>query len=695
MRRLGEAFKGRLEFAYHRTNETNIPSIVKNGFIPGYGDMYGKGWYMCYDLESQLNPIMTSYGNGVIKAQIFDKGVLIFDYNVSKELYGSKYTLVDQLIRQGIFPNEAAVPFFYKDMSKACELSFQNPSQSAAIAYHCFVKGANASQYLMGKNPREYSWGEGTSCLNSKGVPRINKITAIVFSGNHDGNVVVGYSPNTVLPVAYAIIDESVCYDYKNGSIGLDDIEFTPLKDYEIAEERARQARELYERLGALRNSSIISLDLRYNKMTAADFEKNFRWIARDSKVTNAEIVIDENGKFLFVGGSWDNGLWQGDQFGVADGRSFDGQPKFKGGVFTKGEFLGDWEFGKFIGGVFKGRWRGRGSKSQGGVWSASPECWDPAAIAYSGSKFLYELKAGSGKFIESELTPPEFYKSLEGPQVQFSPDKKTLIKFDPNFTGTYTIPDGVEEIGDQAFQGCKLKGVIFSNSVKNIGVEAFGNCSNLSKIQFGNGLKKISGYAFYNCISLGQVILPTGLQDIMGHAFESSSLSTIVIPNSVKYLGIRAFNMCDNLSSVKLSNALLGILEATFAECRRLFNVEIPDSCIEIGESAFTRCNKLRTIKLPNRLREIGPNAFYGSGINEIEIPSLVHTVDVFAFAYCNIKTFKMSPISSFSLQAFYNTKLNDFVFNGTLAQLDNEQAYQAVPAGTSIKCKDGEVTK
>ena len=694
MQKFGEAFKGKLEYAYHRTSETNIPSIVKNGFIPGYGDMYGKGWYMCYDLESQLNPNMVSYGKGVIKTQIFDKGVLIFDYNISKEMYGSKYTLVDQLLRQGIFTNINAIPKFYKDMSAMCEKTFDDPRQSAVVAYNCFVRGQDPIQYFSGKRPKEYNWGEGTSCLNVKGVPKINKITAIVFSGNHDGNVIVGYSPNTVLPVAYAIIDPQVCYDFKAGKIKIDDIEFTPLTDYEIAEERARQARELYERLGTLRNSSIISLNLQYGKMTSSEFETNFKWIARDSKVTNAEITVDKDKKFIFTGGSWDNGVWQGDVFGVNDGRSYENQPVFKGGIFTSGEFFGDWEFGKFINGTFNGRWRGKGSKMMGGIWSAPPSCWGPNATLYYGSKIMYETKPGSGKFVESDLTPPDFYKSLEGPEVKFSDDRKVLEKFDSKFAGIYTVPDGVNEIADGAFRGCKLKGVIIPNSVNRIGVQAFEQCKNLSKVQLGNGLKSIHGYAFAECASLSQITLPTGLQDIFDYVFQGSGLTSIVVPDSVKYFGTHVFSFCSNLSSAKLPSSIIEVPEATFDSCTRLFKVEIHDSCLMIGDGAFNKCSKLRLIKLPSRLREIKFRAFLESGLTELEIPSLVNHIYGSAFTNCKIKTLKMSPISTIDYTAFLYCDIDTIIFDGTLAQFEDQRFNHALEIGVKVKCKDGEMT-
>lgn len=692
--RINEAFTGKLEFAYHRTDEINIPSIVKNGFIPGYGDMYGKGWYMCYDLNSQLRSSMTNYGNGVIKAQIFDKGVIIFDYNVSRELFGSQYTIVDQLMRYGIFKTKSEIPKHYVDMSRICEKTFSTPSYSAHIAQQCFVQGRDPIQLDLGKNPKGYMWGEGTSCLNKRGVPKINKITAIVFSGNHDGNVVVGYSPNTVLPLEYAIIDNSVIEQYKSGQLTFSDITamFTKLKDYDIAEARAKQARDLYERLGVLRNSSIISLDLQYAKMTSAEFEKEFAWIAKDSKVTDAEIVIDPNKKFIFEAGSWDNGVFQGDIFG--DSRyagSWSQQPTFKGGVYKSGEFYGNWEFGRFVNGVFKGRWLGKGSKRNGGIWAAPPECWDSTqAIAFAGSTFMYEIK---GRFIESNLTPPDFYKSLQGPEVNFSDDKKVLVQFDKKFQGEYKVPEGVETIEVGAFYQTQVKSIILPNSLKVIKSKAFFETTNLKNVKFGSGLKEIREYAFYKS-GITSLNLPLGLETIGDAAFGFSSISgNVVIPDSVNKMGFGIFTRSE-ISVIKLPKASNTIPGLMFKECSRLFQVTIPDNYTNIEDKAFESCTKLRQIKFPSNLKSIGDEGvFRNTGLTSIEIPDKTTYIGISAFENCNsLDTVKLpKSISVLEEGCFKNVNKITIHYDGTQRDWDNIRKNNSHYQNTlTIICKD-----
>ena len=85
--------------AYHRTKKENMEPIIDEGFRPGQGSMYGKGFYLTYDLTSQTRSDMTHYGDGILKCKINPKNLLILDYNTSTDVFGEEYSLKDQLIK--------------------------------------------------------------------------------------------------------------------------------------------------------------------------------------------------------------------------------------------------------------------------------------------------------------------------------------------------------------------------------------------------------------------------------------------------------------------------------------------------------------------------------------------------------------------------------------------------------------------
>lgn len=90
---------------------------------------------------------------------------------------------------------------------------------------------------------------------------------------------------------------------------------------------------------------------------------------------------------------------------------------------------------------------------------------------------------------------------------VEFSDDRKTLIRCPKNFTGSYSVPNGVEDISNFAYKDCKnITEIIISNSVVRIGEEAFYGCTCLNSIVIEYNIKHIGGYAFLGCEALTYV---------------------------------------------------------------------------------------------------------------------------------------------------------------------------------------------
>ena len=91
------------------------------------------------------------------------------------------------------------------------------------------------------------------------------------------------------------------------------------------------------------------------------------------------------------------------------------------------------------------------------------------------------------------------------------------------------------------------------------------------------------------------------------------TSLTEIVIPDSVTEIGVQAFYGCTKLESVTLpiNKNFKEIRPATFAGCTRLTDIIIPDSVETINQAAFEGCTSLIYVAIPNSVFEIGGDAF------------------------------------------------------------------------------------
>lgn len=139
-------------------------------------------------------------------------------------------------------------------------------------------------------------------------------------------------------------------------------------------------------------------------------------------------------------------------------------------------------------------------------------------------------------------------------------------------------IPDGVLEIGEDAFFGAEIENVVIPCSVKIIGVSAFYSCSNLKEVNFPDSIEEIREDAFSECENLIRVILPPKLKKVGNNAFNGcSSLEEVVFNEGLEEIGEDAFMFGGVFREVTLPSTLKKIGDWAFAECSNLEEVDMP----------------------------------------------------------------------------------------------------------------------
>ena len=101
---------------------------------------------------------------------------------------------------------------------------------------------------------------------------------------------------------------------------------------------------------------------------------------------------------------------------------------------------------------------------------------------------------------------------------VLYDKDDK-IISF-CSWSKEYKISMGVRSIGDFSFSCSKVRTVIISDSVVEIGNYAFAECESLSTVIVGDNVESIGNYAFAYCRNLKSVILGKKLKNIGNFAF-------------------------------------------------------------------------------------------------------------------------------------------------------------------------------
>lgn len=225
-------------------------------------------------------------------------------------------------------------------------------------------------------------------------------------------------------------------------------------------------------------------------------------------------------------------------------------------------------------------------------------------------------------------------------------------------------LPDTIVTIGESAFSGCEsLTEIVIGENVENIGEEAFASCTALESIAIQNNITKIGRNAFYNTkyyntesnwvdnvLYIGSCLI-RAKTDISGSysvkedtvivangAFaKCGSLRSVVLPDSVTYIGSAAFSSCPELRDIRLSENISVIETSTFADCVNLAEISIPDSVTSIGDMAFHSCHMLSDVEFPEHLTAIGFQAFYDCyTLKNIVLPDSITSMAPYAFWRC-----------------------------------------------------------
>jgi len=128
----------------------------------------------------------------------------------------------------------------------------------------------------------------------------------------------------------------------------------------------------------------------------------------------------------------------------------------------------------------------------------------------------------------------------------------------------------------------CSVGGGMSDSSIP---VETEGNITIPAEAN-GYEVTSIGRYAFYECSSLTDIVIPESVTSIGYAAFEGcSNLTSIVIPNGVTELGASVFRTCSSLTSVVIPNGITIIDDLTFDGCSSLTSLVIPNGVTNGGE--------------------------------------------------------------------------------------------------------------
>jgi BspA type Leucine rich repeat region (6 copies) len=120
----------------------------------------------------------------------------------------------------------------------------------------------------------------------------------------------------------------------------------------------------------------------------------------------------------------------------------------------------------------------------------------------------------------------------------------------------------------------------------------------------------------------------------------EKTNVTSVAIPNTVKYISSKAFEGCCSLTNITISDSVITIGEYAFWRCSSLTRITIPSSVIKIRAGAFADCTGLKDVAIGHNVAILEKDAFSGcSNLTSVTIPDPNSLADIQddVFAQCD----------------------------------------------------------
>ena len=266
----------------------------------------------------------------------------------------------------------------------------------------------------------------------------------------------------------------------------------------------------------------------------------------------------------------------------------------------------------------------------------------------------------------------------------------------------TLEIGANVTRIPRGMFAFTALTSVVIPATVTTIDQYAFYNCESLASVTLNEGLTTLGLGAFQNCAIGGTLTIPSTLTSFGANAFAGNMQNQISLVYNVPDLQINTMNYqtglfaTANVTSVQFGANVVAIPAKMFNGNTTLTAIVLPDTITKIGERAFANCTNLESINIPDGVTEIPSAAFQNCTklTGTLTIGANVTSIGYVAFNGTSYTKLVYNAVSATGYASF-----NGDIFATTISEVEFGDGVKRIPenfmAGntslTSIVIPDG----
>ena len=192
-------------------------------------------------------------------------------------------------------------------------------------------------------------------------------------------------------------------------------------------------------------------------------------------------------------------------------------------------------------------------------------------------------------------------------------------------FTGVYNLPATLTY-----YEGLGLPGlvgdIVIPDGITEITPRAH-ESSTCTSVTIPEGVTVIKGGAFRHSSIKGELRIPSTCKEIYSQAFNDTDISSVILPDGLAFLGNDVFGSCERLSGViTFPKGIVSVPELCFNGCKMMDGVILHEDVLSIEKEAFRGCHNMSYfVCLAEEPPYVAENAFYGVPRDNftIEVPA------------------------------------------------------------------------
>ena len=218
---------------------------------------------------------------------------------------------------------------------------------------------------------------------------------------------------------------------------------------------------------------------------------------------------------------------------------------------------------------------------------------------------------------------------------VLFNKQKTVLLSFPRRRdVKEYLIPDGVQQIAEEAFRGQPfIEEIVFPDSTIAIEKRAFADCRSLREVHLGKNIKKI-GIESFAYTAIERFVLTPNARFVNQHTWDGKT----------PFYGskLKAFELDGENELYAVIDGILYIknswgLRLKFCPPAYEGHLQIPEEVKVIGSCSCWGCTGITSLFIPEGVETIGDDAFSGcTKLESVDIDGHIDSLGSWCFAGC-----------------------------------------------------------